>query len=55
MDHLDFIMAIEDGSITQEMFDEHAQSFVDSGLWRSLQGSWGRMVHHWADNGLVTL
>jgi hypothetical protein len=55
MDPIDFIMAVEDGSLTREQFDEHAQAFVDSGVWRSLQGSWQRTVHHWADAGLITL
>ena len=55
MDHIDFIMAAEDGSLTHEQFAEHAQAFVDSGVWRSLQGSWQRTVHHWADAGLITL
>ena len=55
MDKLDFIMAIEDGSLTQEQFDENAQAFVDSGVWRHLQGSWQRMVMNWADQGLVEL
>jgi hypothetical protein len=55
MDHLSFIMAVEDGSLTQDEFDAHAQAFVDSGIWRSLQGSWQRAVHSWAAQGLVTL
>lgn len=55
MDPLDFIMAVEDGTLTQEQFDASAQAFVDSGIWRSLQGSWQRAVHSWADAGLVTL
>ena len=55
MDNLDFIMAIEDGSITGVIFDENVQTFVDSGVWRELQGSWGRMVYGWADAGIVTL
>lgn len=55
MDFLDFIVAVEDGTITQEQFDQHAQAFVDSGVWRSLQGSWQRTVYSWAEAGLVTL
>lgn len=55
MDTISFIMACEDGSITQEQFDEYAQTFVDSGIWRSLQGSWQRTVHSWAERGLVNL
>jgi hypothetical protein len=55
MDSLDFIMAAEQGTLTQEQFDENAQAFVDSGVWRSLQGSWQRTVLSWAEDGLVTL
>jgi len=55
MDSLDFIMACENGELTQEQFEQHAQAFVDSGIWRSLQGSWQRTVMSWADEGLVVL
>jgi hypothetical protein len=55
MDSLSFIMAVEDGTLTQEQFEQHAQAFVDSGIWKSLQGSWQRAVFSWADAGLVTL
>lgn len=55
LDTVSFIMAVEDGSITQEQFDASAQAFVDSGVWRSLQGSWQRAVQNWYDYGLVTL
>jgi hypothetical protein len=55
MNHIDFIIAAEDGSLTNEQFAEHAQAFVDSGVWRNLQGSWQRTVHSWAEAGLVTL
>lgn len=51
----DFIFAAEDGSLTEEQFDASAQSFVDSGVWRQLQGSWQRTVMSWAEAGLVTL
>lgn len=53
MDPISFIMAVEDGTLTQEEFDQHAQAFVDSGIWRSLQGSWQRMVIGWLNEGLV--
>jgi hypothetical protein len=55
MDSLDFIMAAEQGTLTEEQFTKHAQAFVDSGLWRHLQGSWRRTVLSWAEAGLVTL
>jgi len=55
MDNLSFIMAVEDGSLTQEDFDNYAQKFVDSGIWRQLQGSWQRAVLSWAEQGLVTI
>lgn len=51
----DFILASEDGSLTEEQFYASAQSFVDSGVWRQLQGSWQRTVLSWVDAGLVTL
>ena len=55
MDPIDFIIAAEDGTLTEEQFLEHAQAFIDSGVWRSLQGSWQRTVQQWADQGLVTI
>jgi len=55
MDNISFIMACEDGSLTQEQFDEHAQAFVDSGIWRFLQGSWERRVWNWHNQGLICL
>jgi hypothetical protein len=55
MDTLNFIMAVEDGSITKTQFLENVQGFVDSGIWRSLQGSWHRMVHHWVEEGYCTI
>jgi hypothetical protein len=51
MDTYAFIMGVEDGTLTEEEFFDNVQSFVDSGIWRSLQGSWQRMVLHWADAG----
>lgn len=55
MDHINFIIAVEDGTITAEEFEAHAQAFVDSGIWRGLQGSWQRAVQSWAEQGLVTI
>ena len=55
MDTIDFIMGVENGTLTNEEFEENAQKFVDSGVWRSLQGSWQRTVQAWVDMGLVTL
>ena len=55
IDVVGFVMAAEDGSLTQEMFDAQAQAFVDDGTWRRLQGSWYRTVMSWVDQGLVTL
>jgi hypothetical protein len=54
LDTVGFIMACEDGSLTQEQFDASAQDFVDSGIWKSLQGSWQRAVSQWIEDGLVT-
>lgn len=53
MDNLSFIMAAEDGTLTEEEFSESAQAFVDSGVWRHLQGSWQRTVASWIEQGLV--
>lgn len=55
MDDLDFILAVEDGSITQDQFEANAQAFVDRGTWRHLQGSWQRAVYSWHDAGLVAI
>jgi len=52
---LEFIMLVESGELTQEQFDENAQAFVDSGVWRSLQGSWQRTVMQWVNDGLVSV
>ena len=52
---IDFIIAVEDGTLTQEDFDTYAQQFVDSGVWQQLQGSWQRTVYSWALQGLVNL
>ena len=54
-DPLDFIIQVESGEASADFVREHAQSFVDSGVWRSLQGSWQRLVHHWAEVGIVTI
>jgi len=54
-DYTYFIIFVEDGSITEEYFLEHAQGFVDSGIWRCLQGSWQRAVQAWADAEIVTI
>lgn len=55
MDDIDFILAVEDGSITQNQFEANAQAFVDRGTWRHLQGSWQRAVYSWRDAGLITI
>lgn len=53
MDNVSFIMAAEDGTLTEEDFANHAQAFVDSGVWRHLQGSWQRTVCDWINQGIV--
>jgi len=55
LNSVDFVIACEDGSLTDDQFDASAQAFVDSGLWRHLQGSWQRRVMDWVDNGLIEL
>ena len=54
LDTVAFIIAAEDGSLTRDQFDASAQDFADSGIWRSLQGSWQRTVQSWIEEGLVT-
>lgn len=53
LDTVEFIIAAETETLTQEDFDASAQAFVDSGVWRSLQGSWQRAVRQWIEDGLV--
>lgn len=55
LDTVSVILAVEDGSITHEQFEASAQSFVDSGVWRSLQGSWQRAVGSWVESGAVCI
>lgn len=55
MDTIEFIIAVEDGSITEDQFHENVQSFVDSNVWRSLQGYWQRQVEAWESNGLCVI
>jgi len=52
---IDFIAACENASITQEQFEHNVQRFVDSGVWRSLQGAWQQQVQLWIDDGIVSL
>lgn len=55
MQPIDFIMSIEDGSLTNDQFFDNVQDFVDSGIWKSLQGSWQRMVYTWEQSGYCTI
>ena len=55
MDHITFIMKVESGELSNDEFFQHAQEFVDSGIWKNLQGSWQRAVHSWEEMGYVTL
>ena len=55
LDIVDFVIAVENRAITDAEFEASAQAFVDSGVWRGLQGSWQRAVREWASQGLVTL
>ena len=52
---IDFIIACEAATITEEQFRHNVQRFVDGGLWRSLHGSWQRQVQIWVDDGIVSL
>lgn len=47
-----FIIAVEDGTITQEQFSRSVRSFITSGQWLHLQGSWHRQVALWLQEGL---
>jgi hypothetical protein len=51
MDHIDFIIGVETGTLSNEEFADNVQSFVDSGIWKNLQGSWQRTVHSWVEAG----
>ena len=51
MDHIDFIIGVENGTLSNEDFTNNVQSFVDSGIWKNLQGSWQRAVHSWVESG----
>jgi len=55
MNTIDFIISVEDGSISEEQFHDNVQSFVDSGVWRSLQGSWQRLVYSGAEQGICVI
>jgi len=55
MNHIEFIMAVEDGSLNTDQFMDNVQDFVDSGVWKSLQGSWQRMVMAWSESGYCTI
>ncbi len=55
LDSLDFIIAVENHDVSQDQFDASAQPFVDSGVWRHLQGSWQRTVLEWVNRGMVSL
>ena len=54
MNHIDFIMGVEDGTLSNDDFMNNVQSFVDSGVWRHLQGSWQRAVHSWVQLGYAS-
>jgi hypothetical protein len=53
MSNLDFIMAVEDGTITPEQFRANVQSFYNSGVWRHLQGAWHRQIAAWIEFGHI--
>jgi hypothetical protein len=55
MDHIDFIIGVENGTLSNEEFHDNVQAFVDSGVWRNLQGSWQRAVQIWVEAGYATL
>lgn len=53
MSHVDFIIAVEDGSLTPEQLEANAQSFYNSGTWKHLQGAWQRQIAAWIDFGII--
>lgn len=55
LDSFNFILAVECGDLTEAQFEASAQAFVDSNIWRQLQGSWGRTVYEWVGRGLVSI
>lgn len=50
-----FVIAYENGTLTEDQFDASVQEFVDSNIWRDLQGSWQRDVQRWINYGLVSI
>lgn len=55
MDLIQFIVAVENGSMDNDTFIENVQEFVDSNIWEHLQGSWHRTVMEWVALGYATI
>ena len=55
MDRVDFIMAFEDGSLSDEQIIEGFQKMIDDGSVWGLQGMYGRTAQKLIDLGLCTL
>jgi len=51
---LDEIMRWEGGYMDREEEIAFAQKLWDTGLWRSLQGCYGRFVHSMLEAGLIS-
>jgi len=51
---LDDIIKWESGEMTQDEEVAFAQKLWDTGLWRSLQGCYGRFVHSMLEVGLIS-
>lgn len=52
-DIVDFILAYESGDMTEEEMIKFFQEMYDSGVWKSLQGHYHRMMHDLIDKGLI--
>ena len=53
MDHIDKIIAYEQGELSRDETIEFFQELVDSGLVWTLQGHYGRTAQHLIDAGYI--
>lgn len=54
LDLVGSIMAFEAGEMDDDQIIEFAQQLWDTGLWRQLQGSYGRFVHNMLERELIS-
>ncbi len=53
LDLVGSIIAFESGEMDNDQAIEFAQQLWDTGLWRQLQGSYGRFVHSMLEAGHI--